>query len=394
MRSRENMMLTKSIKDNLIKMKNLTLLRERRVAEFSKDNKIHIKDKTYIDFSSNDYLGLRKHPKISEAFINAVKQYGFGSGASTCISGYSKAHEKLEASFAKWLGVDKALVFSSGYLANIGTISALANRSSTFFSDKLCHASLLDGLILSRAKHVRYQHNNIQHLQQLATMHKPDFIVTESVFSMEGDMADVPAIVKLAKTYQSALFIDDAHGIGILGEQGQGVINHFGLKSEDFACLILPLGKAFNAMGAIVAGSSTMISAILQLSRAYRYTTALPAALCSAIQSTLHIVQEEEWRRLQLRKNIHCFISYAREKKLCLTSEAETPIKTLIIGDNQKVLLLQDFLLSQGFYVAAIRPPTVLKGTARLRISLNSLHHQEEMIALIDHIAKWLNTRI
>lgn len=387
-------MLTQRIQNKLVKMKTLSLLRERSAIEFQKTNKICIKEKTYIDFSSNDYLGLRKHPMITDALVNAVKQHGFGSGASACISGYSNAHEMLEESFAKWLGVDAVLVFNSGYLANIGVISALANRTSTVFSDKLCHASLLDGLILSGAKHVRYRHDDIQHLRQLAAMHKPDFIVTESVFSMEGDIANLPAIVKLAKTYQSALFIDDAHGIGVLGEHGLGVIDHFELKPEDFACLILPLGKAFNAMGAIVAGSSTMISAILQLSKAYRYTTALPAALCSAIQSTLHIVQEEEWRRLQLRKNIHCFISYAREKKLCLVSEAETPIKTLIVGENHEVLVLQDSLLSKGFYVAAIRPPTVPKGTARLRISLNSLHHQEEIIALVDHIAKWFNTRI
>lgn len=369
----------------------LALTRKRNVIESINDNHIAVNQKSCVDFSSNDYLGLKKHPVIVEACIDAIKNYGVGSGASAIVSGYSDEHAKTEELFAKWLAVDRAILFNSGYTANVGIISALVDRTNTIFSDKLSHASLLDGITLSRAKHFRYQHCNMKNFRYIAESNPPNFIVTESVFSMEGDIAPIPDIIQLAAQYKAGLLIDDAHGIGWLGKSGAGITEHFGLTQNDFSCIVAPLGKAFNAMGAIVAGKSEIIETILQFSKSYRYTTALPPVICKAIQTALTIIQEENWRRHQLTKNICFFISYATEKGLNLISHSETPIIPILIHDNTKVLALQHFLFEKGFYVSAIRPPTVPKNKARLRISLNCLHTENEITQLIDYICTGLN---
>lgn len=366
------------------------LIRKRNIIETIRGNLILVEGKCCTDFSNNDYLGLKNHPKITAAFIQSIKKYGFGSGASTFVSGYSEAHAETEYLFSKWLKVDKAILFNSGYCANVGIIGALASRSDTIFSDRLCHASLLDGIGLSRAKHCRYQHCDLAHLSRLAEVNPPNLIVTESIFSMEGTLSPIPSLVQHAEHYQSGLLIDDAHGIGVFGKTGAGICEHYGINQTQISCLVLSLGKAFNAMGAIVAGKAETIEAILQFSKTYRYTTALPPAICSTLQTTLNIIQQEAWRREKLLKNIHLFTSYAIDKGLSLTSSDDTPIKPIVIHDNKKVLALQNYLLSKGFYVSAIRPPTVPPNKARLRISLNSLHMQDEIMLLIDHIAAGL----
>jgi 8-amino-7-oxononanoate synthase len=383
-------MITEALQKKLAERKTGLLYRNRHVVDPFGQNKIYVSGQPCIDFSSNDYLGLKKHPRVTEGLFKACQKYGFGSGASAFISGYSSLHQEVEEEFAQWLGVDNAVLFSSGYSANIGIISALSKRADTILSDKLCHASILDGIALSRAKHIRYQHNNPKHLEEIAERYSPSLIVTESIFSMEGDIAPISDLVRIAKQYHSGLIIDDAHGIGVLGKSGKGASEHFALNQENYTCLVMPLGKAFNAIGAMVAGKKENIETILQFSRSYCYSTALPAAICFAIQTTLDVIKEETWRQQQLLENISLFIDYAFDQGLVLHSTDKTPIKSVIVQGNKRVLSLQKWLLSKGFYVSAIRPPTVPKDKARLRLSINSLHTQDQIIQVIDYIIEGL----
>lgn len=363
-------------------------LRKRKIVtkDFSSENSIFLNGEKYINFSSNDYLGLSHHPEIIASFSNAAKEYGLGSGSSALICGYSDAHAELEEVFAKWLNVDSAIFFNSGYMANSGVISALCDRSDIIFSDKLCHASLLDGIHLSRSKHVRYKHCDLQHLTQLTKTHKPSLIVTESVFSMEGNITPVKQIAEIAKNHQAGLLIDDAHGIGWLGNTGVGICEYQKISQEQFDCLVLPLGKAFNGTGCIVAGRNKIIESVLQFSKTYRYTTALPAAICAALKKSLQVIIDEQWRRVQLKNNIRLFLDYCKSKELILSSWDETPIKSILIRSNEKTQKIQEILLENGFYTSSILPPTVPKNSARLRISLNCHHTESQIIALLDCI--------
>lgn len=361
------------------------LLRVRRAISSSHENKIMINASPAINFSSNDYLGLSKHPKISEAMTKGIHKYGLGSGASALVSGYYDAQEEFENGFARWLGIEKAILFSSGYMANIGAITALADRGSVILSDKLCHASILDGIQLSRANHYRFVHNSILDLSRLIQLKVPDLIITESVFSIEGSLSPISDITSLAD-YRSIVIVDDAHGIGVLGGKGRGILEYTENAVDKIDCLIAPLGKAFNAVGGVVAGKREIIEGVLQFARTCRYTTALPPAIASALLETLKVVNDESWRRERLLKLIEFFIGFALSSGLVLSSEDKTPIKSILIGDNGKALQLQEFLLANGFYVSCIRPPTVSKNRACLRISLNCLHSESDIERLIDLI--------
>lgn len=380
-------MLLNSLHQKLQKWRERDLIRKLRIkSQSNEDNIIYLDRKRYINFASNDYLGLAKHPEVRTSFARAAETFGFGSGASAMISGYSMQHHEFELRFAQWLQVDKAILFNSGYHANIGIFNALLERSDAILSDKLCHSSILEGIRLSRARHYRYQHCDIAHLKKLSYLKQPKLYATEGIFSMEGNIAPIQEIVSASEQHQSSLVIDDAHGIGVLGKKGRGVYEHFNINPAQLACLVLPLGKAFNGLGAIVAGRNEVVESVLQFSNSYRYSTALPAAVCAALLSSLNVVIEEQWRRDQLKKNINIFNQYALEKKLNLISRDETPIRSLMIGDIQTLLSLQAQLLSKGWYVAAIRPPTVPEGCARLRISLNSLHTEAQIMLLLDDI--------
>ncbi len=379
-------MLTKLLAHRLSDHSTKQLKRTRKVIASKSMNRITVDGQICVDFSNNDYLGLRMHPKLINSLQEGAKEYGVGSGASPLVSGYSKAHQEVEVSFAKWLNVDKTLLFNSGYTANISILRALSRRTDTIFSDKSCHASLLDGIQLSRTKHQRYHHNDLAHLNWLAAKQKPNLIVTESIFSMDGDIASITRLSSLAKRYGSEVIVDDAHGIGVLGERGRGIVEHDGLTQHDLGCLVAPLGKAFGVMGAIVAGRQEVINGILQFAKSYTYSTALSPALCVAIKKALEIIQDEKWRRDQLHSNIRCFIDYASDRGLDLIDKSITPIKPIIIGCSHKLIRLQNYLSSKEFYVAAIRPPTVPKDKARLRISVNALHTREQIIQLVDHI--------
>ncbi len=363
-------------------------LRTRHLITKSDRNAVIVEDKSVINFCSNDYLGLSKNPQIIEAYSKGINEYGLGSGASALVSGYCSAQQEFEIEFANWLGVEKAILFSSGYLANIGTITALADRQTIILSDKSCHASIIDGIQLSKAKHFRYQHNSLVDLERLAKLKNPDLIITESVFSMKGSISPISEIIALANDHQSIVVVDDAHGIGVLGKRGKGICEYADINLNKIDCLIAPLGKAFNAMGAIVAGRKDVIETILQFARSYRYTTALPPAIARALLKTLSIIDDEVWRREKLLELTKFFINKALSKGLTLSSIDKTPIKSIVVGDNIKTLELQKFMLGKGFFVSCIRPPTVPDNQACIRVSLNCLHQESDIVRLIDRLCE------
>ncbi len=375
-------MLADRLKQRQLRREQQHLSRSRPVIHHQKNNRVLVDGKTYIDFSNNDYLGLSHHPDIASTFQEGINQFGVGGSSSSIVSGYSPAQHEFEQAFADWLRMDRAILFNSGYHANLGLYSALCERHDRIYADRLCHASILDGIQLSRAKLTRYQHNDMQHLELLIQKNTPDWIVSESVFSMEGDVAPIGALSKITKAHTAQLIIDDAHGIGVLGD-GRGIISSHHLTQNDIACLVAPLGKAFHGIGAIVAGKKTIIDELVQSARSYHYSTALPPALCCAMIKTLKIIQQDTWRREKLMENIVTAQTAAKKYDINLLTGDKTPIISIIIGDNKKTQLVKKELLARGFFVSAIRPPTVKKGSARLRLSLNSSHTKEEINRLV-----------
>ncbi|HVE43569.1 MAG TPA: 8-amino-7-oxononanoate synthase [Gammaproteobacteria bacterium] len=378
-------MLPSHLQTALAQHATRSLWRKRHLIAARQENHITVNNDTLINFSSNDYLCLAQHPFITQAYINGIHRYGMGSTAAPLICGYSQAHAELEIAFADFLKRDRALLFNSGYHANLGVLSTFANRHTTVIADKYCHASLIDGIVLSRAQHKRYQHNDMQQAETLLKQKThPALLVSESVFSMQGDIADISQLAALAKRYSAMLLVDDAHGIGVLGKSGGGICEQQHLSQEDVPCLVLPLGKTFAGMGAIVSGSHDLIEALLQFSRTYRYSTALPPALCEATQTTLRVIQDETWRREKLNALIRLFVRAAQERALPLFSDALTPIKSIIIGNNEKTIAIQNNMIAHGFFVSCIREPTVPKNAACIRISLNCMHSEAHIIQLLD----------
>lgn len=364
----------------------------RQTIAFSDRDKdsIHINDDRYINFTSNDYLGISNHPEITKAFIKGVESFGFGSFSSVLVSGYSSIQQKLEEQFAEFVGRDRAIFFNSGYMANLGVITALASRKSVIFSDKFCHASLLDGILLSKAKHFRYQHQNIEHLKYLASIACPDIIITESIFSMEGSMTQIADIVEIAKENKSLLLVDDAHGIGVLGENGGGICEEVNLSQDDIPCLITSCSKALGGFGAMVSGRTELIEMILQFAKSYRCTTSLPPSICQGLLASLTVIRTEQWRRDKLKENIQTFIEESGKLGLELVASGMTPIKSILAYDNKRAVAAQKFLLTKGFLVACIRPPTVPAKSARIRISLSCHHTEKQIIEMLSHLERCL----
>lgn len=362
--------------------KSRVLLRERHIIE-NRDNAIlSLQGKSVVDFTSNDYLNLANNSDIKKAFIDGVQKYGLGSGSSAFISGYFKPHQQLEEAFCEFLNRDKAILFNSGYHANLGVLTALTHKNSVIIADKLCHASIIDGILLSRAKYHRFRHHDTKHAATLVKQHKNPILVTESIFSMQGNITDIKSLSALKAT----LIVDDAHGIGILGKSGKGICEHQNLTQKDVACLVMPLGKSFGSFGAIVSGSHDMIEAILQFSRTYCFTTALPPAISYATLTSLKIMQQESWRREELHRLINLFVKGAHERGLSLISSDQTPIKSILVGSNSIALEIQKNLLQKGMLVSCIRPPTVPANTSRIRISLNCMHTEAQVTQLLDEL--------
>jgi len=362
------------------------LYRRRRIVEAVSGVELIVDGKPCLNFCSNDYLGLSQHPQLKAALQHAASQYPLGSGSAHLICGHSHAHHALEEELAAFTGREKAVLFSTGYMANVGVISALCERGDWVLQDRLNHASLLDGALLSKARLQRYQHRDMADLKAKLSKAPGDvLLVSDGVFSMDGDLAPLPEMVGLANTRNSLLMIDDAHGMAVLGQKGAGIVEHFGLSQQDVPILMGTLGKGFGSFGAFVAGSEALIELLIQKARSYIYTTALPPAVCEATRASLRFVQGETGadKRAILQQNIAYFKQSARQLGLSLMP-SDTAIQPLLIGDSQQALAISQQLWACGLWVSAIRPPTVPKGQARLRITLSALHQIQHIDALLD----------
>ncbi len=368
------------------------LYRSRQVIQSPQGVELKIDGQSYLNFCSNDYLGLANHPKLIEAFTRAAKEYGVGSGAAHLITGHSDPHHQLEEELAEFTGYPRALLFSTGYMANLGVVSALLGQGDGVFEDRLNHASLLDAGLLSRARLQRYRHLDSDDLQsKLATSRaKHKLVCSDGVFSMDGDMADVAGLAKAANENNAWLMIDDAHGLGVVGKTGRGSLEEHGLGVKDVPILMGTFGKGFGTFGAFAAGEDILIETLIQKARSYIYTTALPAAVAAATREALRLVQTESWRREHLHDLIKQFRAGASQLGLALMDSASA-IQPLMIGDTEQAVILSEKLKQHGLLISAIRPPTVPQDTARLRITLSANHteaHIEQLLLALDKAMK------
>lgn len=375
----------------LAQRKEENLYRQRHLLESAQGPQVQVNGKACVAFCSNDYLSLASHPAVIDSFRRGAETYGVGSGASHLIYGHSNEHHALEEELAAFTGRPRALLFSTGYMANLGTILALTGKGDHIFEDRLNHASLLDGGLASRAQCSRYRHSDCddlsQRLKRAASGRK--LVATDGVFSMDGDLAPLPELVKTCQEQQAWLMVDDAHGFGVLGENGGGIAEHFGLGVDELPILMGTLGKGFGTFGAFVAGSEALIETLIQFARTYIYTTALPPAVASATRISLKILQRETWRREKLNLLIEHFRSGAKELGLELM-DSITPIQPVLLGDDALTLKVGEQLRRKGFLVGAIRPPTVPAGTSRLRITLCAEHSEQQVDSLLEAIDKTL----
>lgn len=363
----------------LASIKEKGLYRECTPIQSPQTATVILEGKETLLFGSNNYLGLSDHEKLKKAAIAAIDQYGVGAGGSRLTTGTYELHGQLEKRIASFKGTEASLVFNTGYMANTGIISALCNRDWVIFSDKLNHASIVDGCILSRAKLVRYNHCDMNDLKQKLIKHrgKYNLLVTDGVFSMDGDLAPLPDIVALAKQYECITMVDDAHGLGVLGDKGAGVVSHFQLHNE-IDIQMGTLSKAIPSMGGYVAGKKQFIDFFRNTSRSFIFSTALPPASIAVSLQAIDLIEEVEERRTHLLKLSDWFKSQLKKAGFQITNTI-TPIIPVIIGDTTKTLQLRDRLLEDGIFIPAIRPPTVPAGTSRLRISLMATHTYEQV---------------
>ncbi|MEZ5534970.1 MAG: 8-amino-7-oxononanoate synthase [Thiolinea sp.] len=365
--------------------------RRPRLSDSAQQPHMQIDGRPVLAFCSNDYLGLANHPQVIKTFQEAANEYGVGSGAAHLINGHSKPHQALEEALATFTGRDRALLFSTGYMANLGVVSALMQRNDKVYQDKLNHASLLDAARLSGAGLLRYTHNDVVHLRKRMGMAGQDsgqtMILADGVFSMDGDTAPVRELATLARETDSWLMIDDAHGFGVLGEQGAGLLEQEAMTQDDVHILMGTLGKGLGTAGAFVAGSHELIEYLIQTARTYIYTTAQPPAVAAATLTSLQLLQTESWRREHLKQLIRQFRQGAEQLNLQLMA-SETAIQPLLVGDSGKALHMAQELEQQGILVTAIRPPTVPANTARLRITLSAAHSNTDVDKLLEALSK------
>lgn len=383
------MSLNTELKVQLDARKAEHLYRRRKILESAQSVEPIINGKKVLSFCSNDYLGLANHPDVVKSFKKAADKYGVGSGSAHLVSGHTAEHHVLEEELAEFMGTERALLFSTGYMANMGVISALCDRHSEIYEDKLNHASLLDAALLSRAKRIRFPHLDSNLLQQRLSNSNNNnkFIVSDGVFSMDGDLAALDKLVTLSKQYDATLMIDDAHGIGVLGNGGRGIVEHFNLNAKQVPILVGTLGKAFGTAGAFVAGSEELIETLIQKSRSYIFTTAMPAAVAAATRESLKIIKEDSWRRENLKNLVSRFRKGAKELGFELL-DSMTPIQPIIISSSQKTLTISEKLLDKNILISAIRPPTVAEGTARLRVTFSAMHTEEQVNKLLDFLGE------
>ncbi len=348
-----------------------------------------IEGRSYLAFCGNDYLGLANHPDVIAALKKWATECGVGSGASHLVIGHGYHHHALEEELADFTGRERALLFSTGYMANLGVATALAGRGDTLFEDRLNHASLVDAGLLSRARLHRYRHGDVRSLEErLGKVLKGRMLVlTDGVFSMDGDVAPLKEMAESASRFGGWLMVDDAHGLGVVGGTGRGSLEVQGLGAEDIPVLMGTLGKAFGTFGAFVAGSEALIETLIQQARPYVYTTALPPAVAAATRTSLRLVREETWRREHLYNLTQRFKSGLRQLGLPVPSST-TPIQPLILGDSRQALEAGNALMDRGIFVTPIRPPTVPHGTARLRITFSAAHEEENVDRLLEALSE------
>ena len=340
-----------------------------------------------VDFSSNDYLGLARHPALARAMSACAAGAGAGSGASHLITGHGAEHDRLEEELAEFTHRERALLFSTGYMANLAVMTALAGRGERALLDRLCHASLIDGARLSGATLARYRHADAGDAARLAEADPGHTVLlaTDGVFSMDGDLAPLPALARCARAHDLWLVVDDAHGLGVIGASGGGVLEHYGLGSEAVPVLVGTLGKAFGSFGAFVAGSAALIEFLIQKARTYLYTTALPQPVAAATRAALALIRQESGRRERLAALIARFRAAAAAADVPL-APSTTPIQPIVLGSAAAALAAQRQLAAAGFWVVAIRPPTVPPGSARLRVTLSAAHTESQVDALAEQL--------
>ncbi|MFG0398796.1 8-amino-7-oxononanoate synthase [Pseudomonas sp. zjy_11] len=364
------------------------LYRQRPLLESPQGPEVVVDGQRLLAFCSNDYLGLANHPEVIAAWQAGAERWGVGGGASHLVVGHSTPHHQVEEALAELTGRPRALLFSTGYMANLGAITALVGQGDTVLQDRLNHASLLDGGLLSGARFNRYLHNDPASLaSRLDKAVGNTLVVTDGVFSMDGDLADLPALADVARARGAWLMVDDAHGLGTLGAQGGGIVEHFGLGVDDVPVLIGTLGKACGTAGAFVAGSEALIEALVQFARPYIYTTSQPPALACATLKSLELLRRETWRREHLAALIRQFREGAQQMGLQLM-DSPTPIQPIVIGDSGQALRLSHLLRERGLLVTAIRPPTVPAGSARLRVTLSAAHSEAQVQLLLNALAE------
>lgn len=383
----------KELQQRLDTIRRAGLYRRRNLCDGRTHVRRVIDNRKVVSFCNNDYLGLAADPRVVRALQEGAEDYGVGSGASHLISGYTRAHEMLENTLAVLTGRDRALLFSTGFMANLGLIQALTGRCHSVFEDRLNHASLIDGARLAHARLKRYAHADAAALDALLAGTANAFVATDAVFSMDGDIAPLCRIADICTRRRAVLMIDDAHGFGIFGKNGSGTVSQHRLSQAQVPILTGTFGKACGTFGAFVAGSAALIETLIQQARTYVYTTALPAAVACATLQSLKIIATEPQRHEQLQRNIKTFRHYAAAAGLPLT-RSQTAIQPLMVGDAHCAVAISNALFSDGIQVNAIRPPTVAAGTARLRITLSSQHIRHDIQQLVQSLARHCKTHI
>lgn len=364
------------------------LYRTRLTLDGPQAGRVRIDGRELLSFCSNDYLGLANDPRVVEALKRGADRFGVGAGASHLVNGHRTAHEALEEELADFIGAERALTFSTGYMANLALAQVFAGRGDLVLEDKLNHASLIDAGLLTRADFRRYGHADAGHARRLVEARSGGrvLLMTDAVFSMDGDIAPVRDLLSVADRFGALTAFDDAHGLGVLGPGGRGTLAQCGATPRGRVLMMGTLGKALGTFGAFVAGDAVLVDSLVQGARTYIYTTATPPALAEATRRALDLVQQEQWRRDKLAVLIRRFRSGAVQLGLRL-APSETPIQPLLVGESAHALRMSDALRDHGCLVVAIRPPTVPVGSARLRVTLSACHAEEDVDRLLDALA-------
>ncbi len=376
---------------NLAQRRQAQLYRTRRVLDSAQGTEVVVDGRKLLSFCSNDYLGLANHPQLIAALKKGAETYGAGAAAAHLVSGHLRPHHQLEEELAEFTGYPRALLFSTGYMANLGAVTALCGAGDAVFEDRLNHASLLDAGLLSRARLQRFPHADTSTLtaQLSASKGKRKMIISDGVFSMDGDLAPLPALVECSQQHQAWLLVDDAHGLGVIGEHGRGSMEVCGLTAAQVPLLVGTLGKGFGSFGAFVAADEIFIESLIQQARPYIYTTAMPPAIAEASRAALRLIQSSEGatRRAHLAELVARFRSGAKQLGLSLL-DSNTAIQPMMIGEAGAAVALAEALLAAGILISAIRPPTVAEGTARLRITFSAAHTAAQVDTLLQTLER------